>query len=552
MMRILVVAAVFAVFVGSCSRDGPSAEGRDALRLDAGSPLDRSFTLKDAAPLDVDALLALVPQRLRPTYEKASFDRRLGATIMIGVGFPDPDGDGPRLPMTIKRLELYGVDREAMRRINDAKRDNSAPFETVFVKVRAFDVVPERNVDDAAAIGAVEWSGMRVRRGAFAPLEGLRPTAAHFLNNFELGGLYFKGWSVGGGSDKQDDFSFKAPDLRFGGLSGGKLKGVVAKGVEYQVSMSPGMRAAFGGGFGPVIGALLNGPFGAFLFPADQRVTVGSFEWRDIDLAGWMQKELAGEEIAMDARGLISLGTMRARKIDTLVRGKLASRAEENAVTMTEFVGVVPSEVTAASKGAVLDFTAYVEESDKGALDILKKRKLDKAPASSRFTWTWDAEKGLAVLRSDFKADRFADMKFSLEMADVEAAKMEAARKAGGRADFVSFGSLKGLSFRIDDDAMLDTMFALSAEQSGQMPEVVRKEMPEGMRLLAKTAEGVDSRYVQILGAAANFLEQGGTLEITAAPEAPVAFADLGAGGPAALARTVNLSARHDPPKSKR
>ena len=294
----LILTAVAATLAASCAPKGREAETREALRVEARSPIDRPFTLKGQSALDVDALIGLLPARARPTYEKSSFDPRLGAQIVTGVAFPDPDGDGPRLPMTVKRLELYGVDREAMRRVNAEKRDNAAPMETVFVKIRAFDVAPERQLGEADSVGAIEWSNLRIRRGAFAPLDSARPTAAHFLNNFALDGLYLKDWAVTGAEGAKDQLAIKTPDLRIVGVGGGEVKAVLAKDSEYRFSMTPEARAALGAGFGPAIGALLNGPFGFFLFPADQRVTVSRFEWRDLDVSGWMAKELAGETIA--------------------------------------------------------------------------------------------------------------------------------------------------------------------------------------------------------------------------------------------------------------
>lgn len=549
-MRLFVVlAAGLALLAASCGpKDGRQ---RDALRLSGKSPVDRPFTLKDQKPLDVGALVALLPERARPTFATAAFDKRLGATVVMDVVFPDPDGQGPRQPTSIRRLELYGVDRDAVTRIDAGGRNNAAPFETVFVKIRAFDIEPERREGEIASLGAVEWSNLRIRRGAFAPLGEARPTAAHFLNNFSLDGIYVKDWTVNAGKRKADALAFTAPDLRLVGIAGGRLGGFALKNAEYQFSMSQGTRAAFGGGFGPVIGALLNGPLGTFVFPADQRVKIGALEWRGVDLSGWMANELAGETIAMDARGLISLGTMRARNVDTYVRGRLASSVAETRVEMKDFVGVLPATIAATATGVVLDLAAYAAENDEAAVRILKERKLEKLRAENSFQWIWDASKGTAALKSDFVADRFATFSFALDLVDLEAAKMEAARNAGERADIVSFGALDSMRMRIEDVAMLDVLYALTAERSGQSPDELRRETQEGIRTLAAPVAGLDPRLGQLLQSLSAFLASGGAIDIVAAPKTPVAFVDLGAAGPDTLARTLNLSARHEPPKSK-
>lgn len=547
MLRVFVLAGSLAILLASCA-----PKGGDPLRLSKASPIDRPFALKGQKPLDIDALLKALPERMRPTYAKSAFDARLGATIVTGVVFPDPDGAGPRLPMTAQRIELYGVDRDAMRRVSDAARDNVAPFETVFVKIRAFDIAPERRQGDDAAIGALEWSNLRIRRGAFSALQGRAPTAAHFLNNFELDGLYVKNWSAHGPEREPKAAGFNAPDLRIVGLAGGKLEGAVLKGLEYKFAMSPEKRAQFGGGFGLFVGAALNGPLGQFLFPAEQRVTVESLEWRGVDLEGWMRKELAGERIAMDASGLISLGEVRARKVDTYVRDRLASRIDDTAIEMSAFVGVLPAKIVSTAKGATYDFTAYVDQGDDEAVRLLKARGLDKVRGSSRFSWTWDAEKGDAALETNFEAGRVADLDFKLNMSGADAARMEQARQAGEPADFASFAALKAMRIRVDDKAMLDALYALTAARSGETVDRLRLEAPESIRLLTRSARNLDPRAKQVLEAAADFLSDGGTIEITAEPETPVAFSDLGAAGPDALAKSLNLTARHAAPKAKR
>jgi hypothetical protein len=551
MRRALIIAASLAALLPSCGSKSDESRARQAMRFKSPSPIDRPFALKEQKPLDVDAVVKLLPEARRPTYDKVEFDGRRGATIVSKVLFPDPDGEGPRRPMAIERLELYGVDRDAMGRVSAGERDNAAPFETVFVKVRAFGVTPERADDEAASIGAMEWSQLKIRRGAFSPLGDASPTAAHFLNNFELGGLYLKDWSVGGEREKLDRLAFDINDLRIVDLAGGKLRGVVLKDGAYQFSLSPAARYAVGGGFGPVIGALLNGPFGPFLFPAEQRVTVGRAEWRGVDFAGWMRKEIAGEPVGMNDVGLMSLGTIKARKIETRVGDRLASSIEEQTIAMEGFVGAVPTTFMTAARGVVLDLTAYADAEDEAAANLLKARNLDHVNASNRVEWRWDAGKGAASLHAEMDVERLAKYAFTLDLSGVEAAAMENARRSGARADFGSFGALKGLSLRIEEQSLFETLAALTASRTGETPEEVRKQLTDSMGVLAASADRLDPRYKQLLDAMAGFAKEGGAIEIAATPQAPVAFADLG-GDPGALARNINLTARHEPPKSKR
>lgn len=551
MRRALIIAASLVLLLPSCAPKGGESGAREAMRIESPSPIDRPFSLKAQKPLDIEGLVQMLPEARRPTYGKVEFDARRGATIVSDVLFADPDGEGPRHPMAIKRLELFGVDKDAMRRVSAGKRDNAAPFETVFVKVRAFGVTPERADDEAASIGAMEWSQLRIRRGAFAPLGEARPTAAHFLHNFELGGLYFQDWSVGGKTETPDRLGFDIKDLRVVDLAGGKLRGVVLKNGAYRFSLSPAARYALGGGFGPVVGALLNGPFGPFLFPASQRVTVGRAEWRDIDLAGWMRKEIDGEQVGMSDVGLMSLGTIKARKIDTYVGDRLASRVDEQIIAMEDFVGVVPTAFTASARGVVLDITAYADAEDEAAAALLKSRKLDHVNASNRFEWRWDAAKGAASLRADMDVERLAKYAFKLDVSGVDASAMAEARRSGAPSDFGAFGALQGFTLRVEERSLFDTLAALTALRTGESPAAVRKQLIDSMGVLAASADKLDPRYKQLFESVAGFVEEGGVLEVAAAPQAPVAFADLG-GDPGALARNIDLTARHDPPKSRR
>ncbi|MEO1137017.1 MAG: hypothetical protein AAFW68_10495, partial [Pseudomonadota bacterium] len=136
------LAGVAALALSACGKKDEAVEGpqsettRQATNADAASPLDASFSLDDAGPVDIDALLALMPEESRPSYETATFDDALGATVVENMRFADAqDGEA----VTVRRAEFYGVDMEAIGRVRDAEGASAdAPFETVFQKVRFF------------------------------------------------------------------------------------------------------------------------------------------------------------------------------------------------------------------------------------------------------------------------------------------------------------------------------------------------------------------------------------------------------------------------------
>lgn len=552
-MRSMTVAAVgaAAVAIAACSpRNGAVTSAADALRLDAPSPLDRPFRLKGEKEVDVAALTAMLPAGARPTFETARFDAGLGATVVTKVRFPDPDGEGPQQGLYAGRVELFGVDADAIRRATSGVRDDAAPFETLFRKVRLFDVAPTAAPGEKRAIAGLEIDHLKARRGALTPLAGAaRETPAHFLNNFDLAGVYVKGFEMASPEGApQGSLSVTLPDFRVAGLAGGRIEGLVLKNAEYRVVQTEASRRATAYALGPQAALLLAGPLGQMLAPLDQQVRVGSFEWRRIDVAGWMAKELKGETVSPAEKGLVSLGTIRARTIETRVGGKRAVRSAETTAEAKEFSGTMPTRLVAESKADLYDFTAYLDDKEKAAADVLRKNGLDAVKGRSRGAWTWDPAKGDAGLDVAFNADRLADVDLAFDMAGADAAKMQAAHAAARPSGFFAVGAFKGFTLEIRDKALLSNLFELSALSSGRPAAELRKELPEQLRALGAATAG--PRLRSVVEATADFVEQGGVLSISARPTAPIPFSAM-AGDPADMSETINLVATHRKPGAK-
>ncbi len=552
-MKVLtvVLAIIAAAALGACGKTpgAPSSPASfEAADLSAASPLDKPYRLKGAGETDIDRLFEILPAYLRPAYDKASFDSKLGATVVTGLRFGDAAASNG---FTAARAEFYGVDLEKIERIQaatDAPPD--APLDLVLGKLRLFDVASADKSETATktTIGAIEIDSLRVREGGI-PKETPAGGLAAFFNAFDVAGIYFRDVRmIAGGaaaSDAGAAFDFSTPDLRFVGLGGGRLTAVLGHDLDYLIRQSPEALAAAGAGMGAAGDILVNGPLRNFIAPENQRTKLKTLEWRDISFAGLMEYGLKGERPPITAKNLIDLGTARITDAETFVGEKRFSVVPETLISAMEFTWLAPSKVRAVTRGGLYDFTAYVPDTEKEAVAELKTRKLDRVKADSDFAFDWNAGKGGAVLSTGFDSAGFADFDLDVALEGLELKKIDAGRAAGAGQPALDLARLKSLSMTIADEQMLDAFYALSALEAGQSPEELRAATPALMRLGKLELERENPLMASYVDALADFLEDGGTLEIKAAPETPVPLAAIqtaGAGGPDAMAKAINLT----------
>lgn len=549
-MRPIVLAILATIAVAGCAKksDAPSsAASLAAADIDTASPLDRPFRLNGGEKLDIDRLFELLPLYIRPTYAKAAFDPKTGATVVTDLKFGDV---AAAKGFTAKRAEFYGVDLQKIEKLQAAKdAPLDAPLSPVVAKLRLFDVENSRADETAAktSIGAIEIDSLRVRDGGIpknSPASGL----AVFVNSFDIAGVYFKDVRVSGGAAQNPRgaaLDFAAGDLRFVGVGGGKLTALVARDLDYLVRQSPDTIAAASAGLGPMAGALVNGPLRNFVAPENQRTRVTTLEWRDISFAGLMQYALKGEKPPLTARNLINLGTARLADAETFIGDRRLSIVPQTDISAMEFSWLAPSKIRAVTRGGVYDFTAYVADDEKEAIAILKARALDKVKADSDFAYDWNPDRGVAVASAGFDSAGFADFDFDLALDGLELRKIEAARAEGAPRPAADLARLKSLSIVLADEEMLNAFYELSALEAGGTAKDVRAATPAMMRLAQIELKRENPRIAGYVDAVADFLEDGGTLEIRAEPETPVPLNAIGAaarGGPDAMAAAVNLT----------
>lgn len=197
------------------------------------------------------------------------------------------------------------------------------------------------------------------------------------------------------------------------------------------------------------------------------------------------------------------------------------------------------------TRGGVYDFTAYVDDAEREAIAELESRKLDRVRGDSDFAYDWNADKGGAVLSAGFDSTGLADVDLDLSLKGLELKKIEAARAAGAAQPVADLALLESFSLTIADEQLLDAFYALSALESGGSAKDIRAATPAMMRLGKIELEEDAPRLAGYVDAAAEFLEDGGTLEIRAEPETPVPLKTIGAsvaGGPDAIADAIDLT----------
>ena len=577
--RTILLAGAAGFALVACGEKDPTGEtprptSAAAVKLSAGSPIDQAFSLSDASTVDVDALLALLPEDFRPTYGAASFDEKLGATVVTELRLSPPElnaelGFGDLL---IDRIELYGVDADAIDRAGDVSLAAvDAPMDKVFEKIRAFGISATAGDGEdtgptggALTIGALEFDRFSIRQGGVPNDVDANGLAALF-NTFDLGGLYLKDAKFdaetnialgvteddGAGSlstDQETKFAVSLDDIRFVGVGGGRLGAFLANGVEYEAIQSPDAIAAALAAAGPQAALLINSPLKNFIAPGRQTNRYKSIEWRDLDLSGLLSYGLRNETPPFDARDLISIGALEVTDAETLINGKRAALVPLSTVSKIDFTWLAPSRIRAESKDAVYDFTAYLEEGDAPTLNLLKSKGLDNVKADSTLAYDWDADKGGASLATDVLAPKLADLRFNLDMQGFSLDAIEAAMAEGGDDAVASLAALDGLTFELKDGALLDTIYALVATQTGGDADTVRQQAPALLQFAGLQLAGLNPRFSDYIKALSGFLENGGTLTISAAPEKPITFADIAAqteGQPQNTPDVLNLTVSH-------
>ncbi len=522
----------------------------DAAKLSAASPLDKKFTLKNAEEADIDEFFSMFPVENRPTYEGATFDKSIGATVVTDLRFSDAeDGEG----VVFEKAEFYGLDQAAIDRVQDAEDAGpDAPFETIFEKVRLLNMSveglsdPESGGDMNISIAGIEFDKLSVRQGGpKGNPEG--DDAANFFNAVSLGGLYFKDVDVNIVADDVQDLKFKAPDLRIVGVGGGKIGAILANDLSYDVKQGAQVREAMREAMGPQGAILLDGPLGGVIAPDSQRATVETFEWRGVDFSGALAYGVKGEEAPASDRDLIDLGKMKVTDMVSFINDRELATVKEVSIPTMKFAWMIPSEFRMDMKGAVTDYTAYIPDTEDPAFSLLKEHGLDAVKGDGFAEWKWNPDKGDGRMQYEAVSPGLMDFSMGLEMTGATLKDIAAAEGEDKENAFAKNAELKSFNLKIDDEKALDAIFDIAALQMGGTGDDLRQSAPALIRLSGAQFAQMNPRISDYIDAVANFISRGGSLEVAASPEDPVGAADLETVGaaPQTLPDVLDLTITH-------
>ncbi len=549
--KILIAAAAAFALVACGDKDAggeaPKSEASaKAAKVSSTSPLDADFRLKDGQEVDIAALLAMMPDEANPTYDSIAFDTKLGATVISNLRFADDDGGEAIL---VKRAEFYGVDLDAIARIDNATDVGAdAPYETIFEKVRLLDISAEGVDEDEGSmtIGGIEFDKLSIRQGG-PEGDGQGDEAARFFNVVSLAGLYFKDISVAVEEGEGASIAMIAPDLRFIGLADGKLGAIITNDLDYQVSQSDAALANLGEAFGPQGAMLMGGPLKSLLALSNQRTTIAALTWRDIDLSGLLSWGLKGEAPPMTERDLIDLGTMKATDMETFIEGRRLMAVEEATISAAEFTWLIPSKIRTDTKGGVYDFTAYVPETEETAVEVLKRHGLDHVEGDGYAEWKWNPDSGAGAFVYAVNADSAANISMGLILSGLKLDEASEAMANGEDNPLAALGAFDSFFMKLEDKKALDAIFDLSALQMGGSGKDLRQSTPAMIRISGMQMAQFNPRISDYIDAAANFVAKGGTLEITAKPAEPISFFELesSSAAPQSLPDVLDLKVTH-------
>ena len=104
--RLLAASAAAVLMLSACGGKDDNDSGSKNVDK-ASSPIEQSFKLDNAKPLDVDAFFTMLNDGEEDdefSYDSTSFDEKSGATIITNLKSSDDEST-----LSVGRVELYGV-----------------------------------------------------------------------------------------------------------------------------------------------------------------------------------------------------------------------------------------------------------------------------------------------------------------------------------------------------------------------------------------------------------------------------------------------------------
>lgn len=533
-MKTILLGACAAVALVACgsSDKGSSDSGKAASNIASfsASPLDKPYMLKDAEPIDVDALFGGML-----SYDTADFDGKIGATVLTNVTGP---AGGEMLK--IGRVELYGVDTDTI----DALKSGE-PMEAkgeLFNKVRLYDLATAFPIEETGGNGTISVDALEI--DTLALQTGGSDDFADIAKAVTFGGLSLKGMSMNvvDAPEAMGDISMAVKDMRLGDYDAGKFGGMKLAGMSYEISQDDANVAEALEAFGPAAGMLSSGPLRNILFPEKQSGTIGTMSWNGLNMSGLLGYLEKDEKPPITATDLISVGAMTFTDMTQDVNGKRAGSVKKFSMAPIEFEHFMPKAIKIVSEGEEYDLTAYAGDDQPEILEILKSNGLDNVTGNSKLNYAYSSKaKTISVdMQSVAKGLLNTDFDLSIGNFDYAAMASEDADEAAAMGITVD-----GMTLKLADQKFLDTAFAIAGQAMEQDPAALRQQANGLISLGSLQGAAISPRVPAYASAISTWITEGGALEIKVNPEEPASVAALaaaGEGNPGAVLETLNLT----------
>ena len=593
--------------------DAPRAAASQSQK--AGDLFAADYRLKGATEVDAETLLAALPAPLTASFDAAQFDKDAGAVVYTNLFISldgAPDGMGLRIDEArvwgadmahLEALKAGGADKEAFKALFDRMLMTGVRSENL-----SFGATSIAMAYDAIALDGVSARGWLYEAAATEEgdaADAVPAAAAAFVALVQKSAAFTHALAV----DKviYKDGSFSAKDTE----KGGEISGVIAesasvnyKGGDYESGYIRGLVTTTTGPaeFDPslftpsqepnpelaaeiadnpmaVLTAAL-GPMGAHPVTLATASYAGSTMEQRID-----EMALAGTKFAkalpylvsmtlppLTETDLIDYGTVTIKGQQESLDGVVYGRIEETRIDALKFHWLVPSEFKAVFKGMDYDVNAIVDLMEKQQLALATPETeamiaatmepvrasveafgLSRLTGDGDFSWDWDGESGDARSAFSAKFDELVSISYSTDLGGPDLAGWKAAIEQSEETGVfpVELLEFSGFDLSVTDATLIDRIFAVAGPQMGSTPEDLRASAPAMIRMFGGQMGQMAPELPGYAEAFAAFLEKGGALKISAAPEAAVSFADIANASQAApqtMPSVVGLTVTHEAP----
>ncbi len=588
-MRNVLCASVAALALHACAT-APAP-------LTAADLLAAPYSLRSGEAFDVDRMFAALPGWVEVSHGGASFDAALGAMVVSDLNFAL--ASAPDAGLRAERAVIWGGDPAAAEAVFSGAAslsDMSLLFDRMTLeKVTSAGLQWETGTENASiSLDKLVIDGLAARSYALAAKPGaneegtlLRHIAA-VLSSFAYDGAAYSNLSVRLNNSQGDRVALNVAESFARGYRSGD--------VDYQ-SLSGLTMSAEGLGGDPLVevaekkksektaadhpyAKILNKPPAetvrevvrhpaAFLAAAAPGAAlehqIDATEAYGVSLSralSWLAK---WELPPITETEIMDFGRQTMTGYRQIWNGQPFYTIDRIDVSVADFYWLVPSDYKVDYTGFRYDMNIVMDQMRHSMgpgmateaapqlnrmAETLAALGFEQIIGDMAFGWNWNGETGDAALSATSDIlDNFSN-DVGVNIGGPSLAEWDAlARHETLAKDAVGGMTLKDFLFSFSDAGFTDRVFAFAAEQNGAGSGPELRQAISGMvRLTGMQAAETNPRLPAYAQAFADFLDNGGTIAVTAAPAEPVAFSAVQAAAqasPQTLPDMLNITVTH-------